>query len=170
MSGAEITGAAIAEISADAADSHGYGTAPLVGHTFQIEKLITTADIVSFAKRAGDSSPYHHDFETAESSQFGTLIASGAQTTSLMLGAVASEMSKNWPNVGLGFSAKFRRAVYGGETITVVWKVIACEYKEKLSGSVVELEGALVNSDGEDAVAGLCQVLVPDAGFTYGKK
>jgi acyl dehydratase len=131
-----------------------------VGDQFARTFEIDAASIRRFAEMSGDHNPMHHDEAVARASRFGGLIASGTQTSALMMGALASHISEKAPAVGLEFSFRLRKAVRAGETLRLVWRVAAIESKRSLGGDIVTYEGELVNQDGAVAVSATCANLV----------
>ena len=91
---------------------------------FSSEVTLTPALVSAYATAAGDFNPIHHDPEFAARTRFGRVIASGTQTTALLLGLTASHFSKLGALVGLEFWVGFRRPVYADETIRMEWLVI----------------------------------------------
>jgi acyl dehydratase len=133
---------------------------------FTSAATFTTESIRQFARLVGDDNPLHHDESLARASRFGCLIASGAHTVSVMMGRVASWSSNRWPNVGLGYQARLRRAVPAGETVAIEWRISSVEHNARLKGLVVSLEGQMLLSDGTIAVTATAEALVPDDGLT----
>jgi 3-hydroxybutyryl-CoA dehydratase len=129
---------------------------------FTAEVTITREDAADYALRAGDGNPIHHDPVYAASTRFGRVIASGAQTTGLLMGLTATHFSRSSAMVGLDFWFRFRRPVFVDETVRLEWLVIAVRPAPRLGGDVVELRGRLRNAAGETAVGAKGRVLVTD--------
>jgi acyl dehydratase len=139
----------------------GAGPSPFrVGEEISSEVLFDKDGIKQFATMAGDMNPLHHDEAVAKASRYGSLIASGTQTTSVMMGALASFISSRGTAVGLGFSVKMRKAVKAGERAKIVWKTVSIEYKASLGGDIVTFDGELLNSEGQVAVSATCGNLI----------
>ena len=117
-----------------------------VGETFVREVAFTAENIRAYATLAGDDNPMHHDLAIAERSRFGGLIASGTQTSAVMMGAVASFFVAKGASLGLGFSFKLRRAVKAETTWVATWRIDRIAWKQSLSGYVVDLSGQLLNT------------------------
>ena len=64
-----------------------------IGDRFAKEVVFTAEAIRAFASSIGDTNPLHHDEVAAAASPFGRIIASGAHSFSLMLGAVPDYQS-----------------------------------------------------------------------------
>lgn len=121
---------------------------------------LTAAEISAFAHAVDDHNPLHHDREFAVRSKNGGIIASGTQTSSLLMGFAASYFSRTGTMVGLEFTFFFRAAVPAGDLLTLEWFVVRVESKEKLQGDLVELRGRLKISSGLTAVGAKGKVLV----------
>jgi 3-hydroxybutyryl-CoA dehydratase len=140
---------------------------PQPGFVIRHQHRFTAADISAFATMIGDMNPTHHDAAAAAGAglSFGQVIATGGHMVSVMMGALSTGMDKLWPNIGLGFSSRFRRAIRAGETTEVTWTVTKVEHQTKLRGLVVSYEGTLTNSAGETALMAQCDVLIPDGKY-----
>jgi acyl dehydratase len=104
--------------------------------------------------------PLHHDREIAEASRFKSLIASGTQTSSVMLGALATYVSARASAVGLEFSVRLKKAIRAGETTKLTWTISSIEEKLSLSGDIVVFEGILYNQEGVAALSATASNLV----------
>lgn len=119
-----------------------------VGERFARRVTLDAASIRAFATLCGDANPLHHDETAAARSPFGTLIASGPQTASLMMGLNATFFCERFDALGLNFAFRFVRAVPAGTTLTLEWVVSRSERKPSLAGHVVAVEGRAVGDDG----------------------
>lgn len=131
-----------------------------IGESFTKTFVFDSEGITAFATMAGDLNPLHHDREIAEASRFKGLIASGTQTSSVMLGALATYVSARASAVGLEFSVRLKKAVRAGETTTLEWTVTSIEAKPSLGGDIVVFEGTLYNQDGVAALSAVGSNLV----------
>lgn len=122
--------------------------------------VLSAAEISAFAHAAGDTNPLHHDAEFAMQSRYGGVIASGPQTSALLMGAVAAHFSSIAPMVGLEFSFFFRGPVKADEALSLDWLVVQSSPTRSGSASLVELRGRLQTSDGRTAVGAKGKVLV----------
>ncbi|MEW9897487.1 MaoC family dehydratase [Chitinivorax sp. PXF-14] len=89
-----------------------------VGQVAEYGKTITDADIILFAGVTGDNNPVHIDQEYAEKTPFGTRIAHGMLTASL----ISTVLGTRLPGPGtiyLSQSAKFKAPVKIGDTVQV---------------------------------------------------
>jgi acyl dehydratase len=141
---------------------HAGGGAPSfrIGEEISREFVFEKDSIRQFATLAGDMNPLHHDEAAAKASRFGGLIASGTQTSSVMMGAIASFISSRASAVGLGFSVRMRKPIKAGERTRIVWKIVSIEYKASLGGDIVTFDGELLNSEGQVAVSATCGNLI----------
>jgi len=130
---------------------------------FSSEVKLTPAAVADFAHAAGDDNPVHHDQAFAASSRYGRLIASGAHTTALLLGLIASHFSKKDSMVGLEFCVSFRRPVYADETIRLEWTVISVARNDKLNGEIVDLRGSMNGEDGKTAICAKGRILLSES-------
>ena len=133
---------------------------PFPRERFSAEVTLTPAMVAAYARAAGDTNPVHHDAEFASGTRYGRLIASGTQTTALLLGLTASHYSKNGAMVGLEFWVRFKRPIYADETILLEWLVVRVTPNAKLDGDVVELRGHIKARNGETALGAKGKVLV----------
>jgi acyl dehydratase len=135
------------------------------GERFHKSIRIDAASIRAFATLCGDMNPLHHDDGAAAAGPFGTLIASGPQLVSLMLGLDATHLSQAGLALGLGFDFKFVKAVPAGTTLTIEWTVARVEHKPSLAGYIVAVDGTMRDARGELYVSARGSNLVrPHAG------
>lgn len=133
-----------------------------IGRFSKFENL-TPLKVSSFAKAAGDLNPLHHNIAFAKKSSYKELIASGAHTTSLLMGCVATHFSKYGPMVGLDFSFRFRKAVSARERIKIEMLVVNVTEHSKLGGYLIDLRGRIVKEDGNTAVGAKGLILLREA-------
>jgi len=120
---------------------------------------LSEAEIAFFAAASGDSNPIHHDPEYAAGTRYRGIVASGPQTTALLLGLTAAHFSKIGAMVGLEFTTIFKAGVPADDDLTLEWLVIRVEPKR--GGSLlVELRGRLRTSAGVTAVGAKGKILV----------
>ncbi|HME99781.1 MAG TPA: MaoC family dehydratase, partial [Terriglobia bacterium] len=91
---------------------------------FSCEITLTPDSVAEYARAAGDRNPVHFDAAFAARTRYRRLIASGTQTTALLLGLTATHFSKGTSMVGLEYWVKFRRPVFADERIRLEWLVI----------------------------------------------
>jgi len=129
---------------------------------FSSEVTLNPDNVADYARAAGDSNPIHFDAAFASQTRYRRLIASGTQTTALLLGLTAAHFSKGASMVGLEYSVKFRRPVFADEKIRMEWLVIRVTRNDRLGGHIVELRGRLQGQDGKTAIGAKGRVLVTD--------
>lgn len=123
-----------------------------VGMSASFAKTITEADIVLFAGVSGDNNAVHTNEEFAATTQFGTRIAHGFLTASVISAAVANRL----PGPGtiyLGQQLRFRAPVRPGDTVraTVTVKSIDLLKARAVLDTMCRV-GELVVIDGEATV------------------
>src|SRR5262245_55110028 len=91
---------------------------------FSSQVTLTPASVAEYANAAGDSNPVHFDPAFAAGTRYRRVIASGTQTTALLLGLTAKHFSRGMSMVGLEYWVRFRRPVFADETIQLEWLVI----------------------------------------------
>ena len=104
------------------------------GERFSTDISLTPAEVAAFARAAGDHNPVHHDPAFAAGTRYGRLIASGTQTSALLMGLTASHFSTRGAMVGLEFWFRFRRPVHADETVHVEWLVVRVTPHARLGG------------------------------------
>src|SRR5690349_6731743 len=131
-------------------------------HRFSSEVTLTPDSVVEYARAAGDTNPVHFDPVFAAHTRYGRMIASGTQTTALLLGLTAAHFSKDASMVGLEYWVRFRRPVFADERIRLEWLVIKVTPSLRLGGAIVELR-RIRGEDGQTAVGAKGRVWVTDA-------
>jgi 3-hydroxybutyryl-CoA dehydratase len=130
---------------------------------FSCEVTLNPDSVAEYARVAGDSNPVHFDAEFAAHTRYRRVIASGTQTTALLLGLTAAHFSKDTSMVGLEYWVRFRRPVFADETIRLEWLIIKVTPNTHLRGHIVDLRGRIRGQDGQTAVGAKGRVLVTDA-------
>ncbi len=116
-----------------------------VGHHFSRTVTFDEASIRAFAQAAGDQNPLHHDAEFARASRFGGIIASGTHHGALMMGLVATELTRLGAGVGLDFGLSFRKPLPAGATVRLEWAVTALQRMPRLGGTIAHLAGKVTD-------------------------
>lgn len=129
-------------------------------HRFSRTVSLAEAEISRFAAAVGDTNPLHHDAAQAARTRYAGLIASGSQTSALLMGLVASHFSRSGPMVGLDFSFRFRAPVRAGVPLYLEWLVVRVSPTTRGSGEIVELRGRLRTFSGITAVGAKGRVLL----------
>jgi acyl dehydratase len=115
------------------------------GHVFSRTVTFDEAAIRAFAEASGDANPLHHDAAFAAASRFGGLIASGTQHGAMMMGLMATELTRWGPGVGLSFGIEFRKPIPAGATMRLQWEVAAIEVSARMKGTIVHLAGTVAD-------------------------
>jgi acyl dehydratase len=136
------------------------GPAIQAGYCFSRVHRFDDEQVRTFARAAGDENPLHHDADFARNTRFGGLIASGAHTTSLLMGLVGSHFAKRGHVLGMSFSVDLLYPVFATETVTLAWVVISTSAAaRRKNGSVLELEGSMKDANGRVSVLAYGRVL-----------
>ena len=129
---------------------------------FSSEVTLTPAAVAEFARTAGDQNPLHYDPDYAARTKYKRPLASGTQTTALLMGLTATYFSQRGAMVGLEFWFQFRRPIFADEMIRLEWLVISVKENPRLKGELVELRGRIRNQAGDTAVGAKGRVLVTE--------
>ena len=125
-----------------------------VGDSATISKTITDADIQAFADVTGDHNPIHLDDEYAAKTRFGSRIAHGMLSASLISAVLANEL----PGAGsvyLSQTLKFVKPVFPGDTVTARVTVIGIRDDKP----IITLETVCLNQHNEPVLKGEATVL-----------
>ena len=126
-----------------------------LGDSASISKTITDADIQAFADVTGDHNPIHLDDEYAAKTRFGSRIAHGMLSASLISAVLANEL----PGAGsvyLSQTLKFVKPVFPGDTVTARVTVTGIRDDKP----IVKLETVCLNQRDETVLQGEATVLV----------
>ena len=130
-----------------------------VGETIERRTRFSRDEIASFSRATFDENPLHLDAGSARRSGFADTIASGQQTGAMMMGLLATHYSRSDDGgaremLCLNMNLAFKEPVLAGQDVVLRWKVATIEWKEKLQGLLVQLDGsATVGSDAEPLTA-----------------
>ena len=118
----------------------------VVGERLQRVVRYSRDDIAAFARLSGDENPLHCDTRLAERARFGEIIASGQQTSALLMGMLATHYSRDDDGVRrerlcLNMNFAFKHPVFADQDLLLQWRVSDLEAKEKLGGVLVHLDG-----------------------------
>jgi acyl dehydratase len=119
-----------------------------VGQELTARIEFTPDSVRAFATLTHDTNPLHHDEALAATTRFGGLIASGTQTTGLLLGSLANHIFPDNASLGLGCSFQLKKAVPARSVMTARWRVVTITPKPSLSGVIMTLEGRLHDDKG----------------------
>lgn len=118
-----------------------------VGYRFSSTHTFDPEQVSTFALAAGDDNPIHHFPEIAATTRFGKVIVSGTHTTALMMGLVASHLSKLASVVGVRFAIELLKPVFADEQVTLTWEITSMQPHRK-KGAYLDLTGMLIGADG----------------------
>lgn len=109
-------------------------------------------DIAEFARLTGDTNPLHLDVDAAAQAHHGRIIASGQQTTSQMIGPIASHFSRQCERFArevlcLNFNFAFKAPVFADAPVDLLWTVSAVDWHARLGGWVVLVDGSATSLD-----------------------
>lgn len=135
-----------------------------VGETIQSQVRYSREQIAQFARLTGDFNPLHHDRQAAERASFGEIIASGQQTSSQMIGIVASHFSRRGDGVPrevlcLNFNFAFKLPIFAEQDVLMQWRVSEVLRNTRRGGYIGHLEGH-ASVAGRACVVGRGTVLV----------
>jgi acyl dehydratase len=114
-----------------------------VGFTFEKTIQLTEEEISTFAKLSGDFNPLHHDEETGKSSRFGSIIASGPQSSALFMGTIATYLAPGYLVMGMRIEGEFRAPIKPDLELQIKWVAKTVIPKPKLNGYIVSCEGGI---------------------------
>jgi len=126
-----------------------------IGDTASVSKTITQADIENFADLSGDHNPIHLDKDYAAQTRFGSRIAHGLLTSSLISAVIGNKL----PGLGsiyLGQTLQFVAPVFPGDTI-VARATVTSVREDK---PIVKLETICTNQHDKVVITGEAIVLV----------
>jgi 3-hydroxybutyryl-CoA dehydratase len=124
-----------------------------IGYTIQKDFLVTSEQILEFAKVTTDFNPIHIDNKFAEGTRFKKPIAHGFLTASF----ISSVLGNDFPGNGtiyLSQSLEFKAPVFANDTITVCIKLL-----ENLGKNKYKLETICINQNKDLIISGSAIVL-----------
>ena len=125
-----------------------------IGDAASVTKIVTAADVESFAEVTTDRNPVHLDEEYAKGTMFKQRIAHGMLSAGL-ISAVLGTKLPGANTIYMGQSLQFLAPVYLGETVTATATCIAKdEAKHRLT-----FETICTNQDGKAVVKGEALVM-----------
>jgi len=128
----------------------------------------TREDIAAFARLTGDSNPLHHDVQAAQRARHGEIIASGQQTTAMMIGLAASHFSRSDDGrerelLCLNFNFAFKAPVFAEQDLLLHWRVASVEWNATLGGWLAHVDGRATVRNAHPCVVGRGTLLVKPA-------
>lgn len=130
-----------------------------VGDTFSRTITMTDTHIVLTAGLIGDFNPHHVDDIYASKSRFGTRIAHGMLTSSLM-GAAVGMYFHGTAIAYLEHGVRFKAPVRAGDTLTSQWTIAERIPKRQYGGGIVVLTGVARNQEGVVVAEADAKILV----------
>ena len=129
---------------------------------------LSRADIAAFAQFSGDANPLHSDAAVAARARFGEIIASGQHTSALLMGLLATHFSRSEDGLRremlcLNVNFAFKHPVFADQDITLRWRVAGLEWKDRLGGFVVQLDGSAGVARAQPALVARGTILVKAA-------
>jgi len=123
------------------------------------------ADIAQFARMSLDENPLHLDSMVAQRARFGEIVASGQQTSAILMGMLATHYSRSDDGVPrqmicLNMNFAFKAPVFAEQEIVLQWKVSSVTANIKLKGLVGLLDGHASVARGKPAVVARGTILV----------
>ena len=126
-----------------------------IGDSASISKTITDRDIQAFAEVTGDHNPIHLDDEYAAKTRFGSRIAHGMLSASLISSVLANKLPGPG-SVYLSQTLKFVKPVLPGDSVTARVTVTGIRDDKP----IITLETVCVNQHNEPVLKGEATVLV----------
>jgi 3-hydroxybutyryl-CoA dehydratase len=126
-----------------------------IGQKASLSKVITIADIETFAGVTGDLNPLHIDEEIASKTRFKGRIAHGMLSAGL-ISAVLGTLLPGPGGIYLSQTLKFLKPVLPGDEITAEVKVVEWNSEK----SILQLETSCRNQDGDEVLTGQAVLLV----------
>lgn len=130
---------------------------PDVGARGIFSRTITQSDITLYAGLTGDFAPHHVNAEFGKTTRFGTTIAHGLFTASLVDGALAAMFPRG--SLSVRRELRFTAPVRPGDTITAVAEVAEVNATDRM----VTLTTTCTNQRGEVVVTGIATERIPPA-------
>lgn len=126
-----------------------------IGDKASMTKLVTERDVTLFAEVTGDQNPAHTDEAWAKNTKFGTRIAHGMFSASL----VSAVLGMRLPGPGtiyMGQKLEFTAPVRFNDTITAEVEVV-----EVIENKRLRLRTTVVNQEGKVVLGGEALVSAP---------
>ena len=123
------------------------------------------ADIAQFARMSLDENPLHLDSMVAQRARFGEIIASGQQTSAILMGMLATHYSRSDDGVlrqmiCLNMNFAFKAPVFAEQELVLQWRVSSVTPNPKLKGLVGLLDGHASVTRGKPSVIARGTILV----------
>lgn len=132
-----------------------------IGQRFGMRTTIGPEHLVEAARLTGDTNPLHVDRDFALRSRYGDCILHGV-ATSAILSAPFGNLVAGTAIAYLEHSSRFTGPVRAGDTLEIVWRVIAVSPKPQHGGGIVTAECEARNQRGEVVATASGKMLVSD--------
>lgn len=130
---------------------------PRVGAKASLSKTITQRDIEDFARVSGDTQPLHLDPSYGPKTRFKGAVAHGVISVGLISGVLGTKLvGPNQTVVFLGFTCRFVKPVYPGDTVTATCEITAI----RPDRPIVTLSCVCTNQKDEQVLTGEATVLL----------
>ncbi len=120
----------------------------------QCQRSVTFSreSIAEFARLTGDANPLHTDPGAAARGHHGSIIASGQQTTSHLIGLAATHFARRCDHftrelLCLNFNFALKAPVFADDEVALSWSVRAVEWNPQLQGWLAQVDGAALSHD-----------------------
>jgi len=138
-----------------------------VGEHISKELRYSHEDIAQFARITFDQNPLHRDVDLAKRVGFGEVIATGQQTSSIMMGFMATHFSRSDAAVKrellcLNFNFSYKLPVFPERDLLLRWKVTSATWNSKLGGMLALLDGDATMRNSTPSVIGRGTILVKE--------
>lgn len=139
-----------------------------VGEKVTRRMRYSRSDIAQFARMSLDENPLHLDSMVAQRARFGEIVASGQQTSAILMGMLATHYSRSDDGVArqmicLNMNFAFKAPVFAEQEIVLQWQVSSVTPNAKLKGLVGLLDGHASVARGKPAVIARGTILVSAA-------
>jgi 3-hydroxybutyryl-CoA dehydratase len=124
-----------------------------VGYVKEIDRIITSREVIEFSKISGDNNPIHLDSEYAKNTIFKRRIVHGMHSASFISGLL-SGIFNDFDGIYVSQSIKFIKPIYLDETIKV--RVIL---KKIIPAKSLYIFDTLCEVNGDIAVEGQAEIL-----------
>jgi acyl dehydratase len=139
-----------------------------VGERLSRSVRYTRDEIAAFARMTFDENPLHVDNQVAQRARFGEIIASGQQTSAVMMGMLATYFSRADDGVArqmlcLNMNFSFKSPVFADQDVTLTWQVASIEWRVKLGGQLAQLDGSARIGAGKPLIIARGTILVSES-------
>ena len=122
-------------------------------------RTVTAEDVEEFARLTGDVNPVHLDEEYARHSIFGRRVVHGALTVAIASGLLSPFLVETTVAAHGLDQLRFRRPVFLGETLHVVFKLKAIEPLDDAVG-ILRMRCRVISRDGKVVMLGTFSVVM----------